>query len=119
MRLIDADALREKLGMANECKICKNGKFPICFMSTEKVCDAITEAPTIVEVKPGMKFMITDAHTVVPMDYGKTIDPVKHGKWMRTPTWWAYCSVCGMEPPNESNCTTDYCPNCGARMEDK
>lgn len=46
-----------------------------------------------------------------------TIDPVKHGKWMRTPTWWAYCSVCGMEPPNESNETTDYCPNCGAKMD--
>ena len=46
-----------------------------------------------------------------------TIDPVKHGKWMRTPTGWAYCSVCRMEPPNESNETTDYCPNCGARMD--
>lgn len=46
-----------------------------------------------------------------------TIDPVKHGKWLRTPTWWAYCSVCGMEPPNESNETTDYCPNCGTKMD--
>lgn len=51
------------------------------------------------------------------IDNAPTIDPVKRGKWLRTPTGWAYCSVCGMEPPNESNETTDFCPNCGARMD--
>jgi len=42
----------------------------------------------------------------------------KHGKWLRTPTHWVYCSVCGREPPNETNETTPYCPWCGARMVD-
>ena len=46
------------------------------------------------------------------------VRPVVHGEWLRTPTFWAYCSVCGEEPPKETNITTNYCPNCGARMEE-
>lgn len=53
MRLIDADALLEKLGMANECKDCPNCVGPFCGLSggLMDVCDAITEAPTVVEPK--------------------------------------------------------------------
>lgn len=52
-----------------------------------------------------------------------TIDPVKHGKWEMKPDPYGFfeeipvCSECG--------CTTKmrqkyrYCPNCGARMEEK
>ncbi len=42
---------------------------------------------------------------------------VVHGEWLRTPTWWVYCSVCGCEPPQETNATTRFCPNCGAKMD--
>ena len=45
------------------------------------------------------------------------VQPVKHGKWERTPTWWISCSECGNEPPNETNVATLYCPNCGAKMD--
>ena len=45
------------------------------------------------------------------------VAPVRRGRWLRTPTWWIYCSECGCEPPNECNAKTPYCPNCGARME--
>ena len=38
------------------------------------------------------------------------------GEWKHTSTYWVYCSVCGQEPPNESNYESDFCPNCGARM---
>lgn len=31
-------------------------------------------------------------------------------------TGWIACSVCGQEPPNESNLRTNFCPNCGASM---
>lgn len=41
----------------------------------------------------------------------------KHGYWKHTPTYWYYCSVCGCEPPNETNIKTLYCPNCGAKMD--
>lgn len=42
---------------------------------------------------------------------------VRHGRWLRTPTSWVYCSVCGEEPPQETNITSDFCPNCGAKMD--
>ena len=29
---------------------------------------------------------------------------------------WIACSVCGQEPPSESNLRTNFCPNCGADM---
>lgn len=38
------------------------------------------------------------------------------GEWLRTPTAWFYCSVCGEEPPDETNARTRFCPNCGADM---
>ena len=41
----------------------------------------------------------------------------KTGRWMRTPTFWVYCSVCDREPPNETNEITPCCPWCGAKME--
>lgn len=93
MRLIDADALMEKLGMARECKNCPSSKDAIyCKQSSQMVdvCEAIDEMPTI--------------------------DPVKHGEWV-SKNGWVSCSVCGLEPPNETNETSDYCPNCGAKMD--
>jgi hypothetical protein len=42
---------------------------------------------------------------------------VRHGEWKETPTGWIYCSVCGSEPPEESNYKSNYCPNCGAKMD--
>ena len=43
------------------------------------------------------------------------------GKWTDLSTdgrhvGWIACSVCGQEPPNDSNLRTDFCPNCGADM---
>lgn len=45
--------------------------------------------------------------------------PVRHGKWLSReegkvyPFWERYtCSVCGKHADD-----TDYCPNCGARMD--
>lgn len=31
-------------------------------------------------------------------------------------TGWIACSVCGQEPPNESNLRTNFCSYCGAKM---
>lgn len=56
-----------------------------------------------------------------------TIDPVKHGKWLRTEAFphHVYCSVCSKTYiPNDrwqiwtdGDLPRDYCPNCGARMD--
>ena len=56
------------------------------------------------------------------LDEAPTIEaePAKHGRWephmsiVRTPFAMNYdCSVCG----SEGFGTTNYCPNCGARMD--
>lgn len=50
MRLIDADALMDVLGIADECKDCPQDKRGIyCEKSTDfrVACEAITDAPTI------------------------------------------------------------------------
>ena len=90
MRLIDADALiKDVLDLQN----CYNG-----FSDTyDKAC--------IIGV----------------IDEQPTIDPVKHGRWVKLNLWTKpVCTVCG-EPclglHGFSFETTDYCPNCGARME--
>ena len=59
----------------------------------------------------------------VDVDAAPTIDPVKHGRWIR---WvqnrdeWpaAMCSECQekVDADNEGQ-YTNYCPNCGARMD--
>ena len=42
-----------------------------------------------------------------------TVDPYKHGHWI-TDMSGCWCSVC-----NEySDYSTDYCPNCGAKMDE-
>ena len=43
-------------------------------------------------------------------------DAVKHGQWLHNPgNPSPYCSHCGNEPNHNEE--TDYCPDCGARMD--
>ena len=44
-------------------------------------------------------------------------EPVRHGKWIEYPIadGMNQCSVCGVLRFGESN----YCPNCGARMDEE
>ena len=53
-----------------------------------------------------------------------TIDPVKHGRWIMKEDkyyWWCECSECGSQPMknrfNNLQERSNYCPNCGARMD--
>ena len=92
MRLIDKDALRERL------KELAYEKFTVADWY-EFYCDALADADEIIEKQP-------------------TIDPVKHGKWIGTWEKGAYtCSECRfiMDTPNDV--TTNFCSNCGARMD--
>lgn len=96
MRLIDADALMQTLGITDmDCVRCawyskayrrckRGGDF-------EDACCAIEDAPTIEAV------------------------PVVHGRWIDNdidPEAWNFCSVCGEQAID----LFDYCPNCGAHM---
>ena len=94
MRLIDADALMQTLGITDmDCGKCawyskgyrrckRDGDF-------EDACCAIEEAPTIEAV------------------------PVVHGRWERVGDSSYECSACGCI----SCCKGDYCPDCGAKMD--
>lgn len=100
MRLIDADALKERLA-----KCIDNRK--------AQVEQSTTEGQH--EYHLGKMSGYVMASKIV--DELPTIDPVKHGKWIGTWEKGAYtCSECRfiMDTPNDV--TTNFCPNCGARM---
>ena len=47
------------------------------------------------------------------------VDPVKHGHWELSPfdgNWT--CSKCGNKPYHSNMKNMNYCPNCGAKMDE-
>lgn len=97
MRPIDADALMKEFEIRQKRQI---NEYCDCFLndaqnlSTEWCCveDIVEAAPTI------------------------EAEPVRHGKWVNqdeTYTRW-YCSEC--KSGNHAG-GTNYCPNCGAKMD--
>lgn len=114
MRLIDADTLRDALGITGAKETCKgcqyNKRFNFACNTDDApsfayVCEAIDDAPTIDAV------------------------PVRHGKWVpkyiriggQDLVSGMKCSECGEDPLNAEGdeFLTDYCPNCGARMDEE
>ena len=60
---------------------------------------------------------------VAMLHYAPTVDTVgvMHGRWEKA-FWHPYrCSCCGetalLETNGEYYCTSNYCPNCGAKMD--
>ena len=54
-------------------------------------------------------------------DYNKLVfieaEPVKHGKWIiSSDGYYPYCSECHFRPEKYM---TNFCPNCGAKMDAK
>ena len=90
MRLIDADALMEKIGITKECKDCARNGMRGCLESSAFVwaCESITEAPDI-EAVPVVRCK----------DCAKAQHDTIFGGW--------YCKGKRKEP-------TDYC-SCGER----
>ena len=66
-----------------------------------------------IEILAGIHFMLA-----------ADVAPVRHGRWMTTDAYphHLYCSVCyktyakNAKWVNELDLPTNYCPNCGARM---
>lgn len=92
MRLIDADALKEKIEIDNFDSPMMN---PV--MTMTKVLEYIDEQPTLEPDRPHGEWTIN----------GEDIDYI--------------CSVCGDVLPysDEYDYKTDFCPNCGADMRVK
>lgn len=52
----------------------------------------------------------------------ETIDPAKHGKWVSGHEWMPIyvCSICGIRAlfdDSGDHAFSNYCPNCGAKMD--
>lgn len=89
MRLIDADALIEDIGKEID-------------MEKEVILNSVHCA--------GMRNVIRLVKRL------PTVDPVKHGHWIKMPHIWSVmykCSACGSFKDTQY-C---YCPRCGARMD--
>lgn len=99
MRLIDADELKKNF----QDELCKGIACAECSMQVEGFCRVerwIDIAPTI------------------------EAEPIKHGRWINeqlaSTSGGSYsvvrCSVCKAQFPMYK---TNYCPNCGARMDEQ
>ena len=42
------------------------------------------------------------------------VAPVRHGRWLHRKNGVAYCSECEIDAVEDE---TEYCPNCGAKMD--
>lgn len=98
MRLIDADALAEVLGIAEDCQDCQYKNVMFCKKSSDFVdaCEAIYDAPTV--------------------------EPERHGRWIHIRTEpdgnaLYECSECHKGEVHVPIVEVHYCWNCGARMD--
>ena len=97
-RLIDADALIDavKVSIDEEKEMYPDDKVSIIF-------------------RAGMKTVIG---IIKKQD---TVDPVKHGHWIFVEDMVSYikCSECGLHTQWLNTKRPNYCPNCGAKMDEK
>lgn len=104
MRLIDADALKETLGMKDDCADCDKE-----LRGKSKACE-FDRAYT----KMDFCGWIDDAPTVHP-------EPPKRGKWVEDVAYYdedgCPCIITRCDQCGEPNPVSKFCPNCGAKME--
>lgn len=60
--------------------------------------------------KPTLSLSVYDIGNIKPVD----VAPVRHGCWLHRKNGVAYCSECEIDAVEDG---TEYCPNCGAKME--
>jgi hypothetical protein len=113
MRLIDADALLEKFAKLEAIALEYVGKLNERKDPNEH--DMWVMWTGILNERTAYKYEIIDAPTI-------DAEPVRHGKWVFNPSdafeaMFAKpkCSECGFESADGGN----YCPNCGARMDEE
>lgn len=88
-RLIDRDALRQSIDAD-----CATSNMPkMWYAGIAFAINHIIHAPKI------------DAVEVV------------HGEWIEDEYGFIHCSICGMEYDEPEHYKTNYCPNCGAKMD--
>lgn len=98
MRLIDADALYQSFGASGNCSNCPHDWYKCQYYNEHTLmefCERIDEAPTV--------------------------DPVKHGEWIKVYEGNYQCSECGdwVAADEEDIKTLYYCTNCGTKMDEE
>lgn len=97
-RLIDAESLKVKV--TRYCEVhARNKRLRMMKEHTNEICRDICMA----------------------IDAAPTVEDVKTGEWLRTPTAYPYCSVCDWQPEEDEMTRGEYnfCPDCGADMRGK
>lgn len=114
MRIIDVDALIEKLGIAKECNDCEHDEEPYCRWKPDVVdiCEAINDTPTIEPERKTGKWIPVDSFSAFGGD---------EATWMAhgNPIAFYYCSECREQAyagEDGESLLTKFCPNCGAKL---
>lgn len=141
-RYIDADALKKAMdgywGRCQRIRKPRNGETAV-FLDIKAIVedcptiDAVTVAD-IIEVEKERNYWhdLADSYERTILKLNNALQesvPVRHGKWVpktiiiggRDHVSGMKCSVCGEDPLNAEGdeFLTDYCPNCGARMDEE
>lgn len=106
MRLIDADATRKAIfALVGDEAIKQYADQKARTRSNDHYLDALIDADDVIDDMP-------------------TINPVKHGRWVRDDIDKWRCSECGVGnnyaykwSVSGDELQDKYCPNCGARMD--
>ena len=109
MRMIDADLLMKEVAEGEDLARKRVLDTKSTLPYPNNLNPAYTRYLAQMDERTKMRHMLADAPTVdaVPVRRGKWIDDHRKGAWN-------YCSVCGEQAID----LYDYCPNCGARMEE-
>ena len=102
MRLIDGDALKEKIE-----------KYRIVHLSHRRLSAIKREAEEVIN------------DICFAIDVAQAIDPVKHGRWIKNERKSKFhiepvylCSCCREQEAWGQWELSNYCPNCGAKMDE-
>lgn len=102
MRLIDADALENQFGVSDEDLL---------------ALDEIRHAPTV-DAVPVVHGRWT-AQCVVELDGGWTLEDVPYNEYQHSNPICSVCRKTALLDGGEDYVTSPYCPNCGAKMDEK
>lgn len=108
MRLIDGNALMERLGIAYDCRECDQDKSPYCTWKPDAVdvCQIISDAPVIEERKKG-KWVFYETEN-------ERYDDIKCPFCKKTYTVDAY----RIDDIGFTAEDFKFCPNCGSDMRE-
>lgn len=80
--------------------------------------DSINERGADMPFDRGQRRALINSIQDISVIKGADVQPVKHARWIGEGVLKIYCSNCSKTPDGwPTPMQTDYCPNCGARMD--